>query len=311
MAVTSLKRIHQGRASSTTLQRSGIQRIRYTDIYRAETDDNFTEPETVKADSRCPKIGQPMLRDPRAYCQLVNAVNESFSKQVFLITVGYSTERELAENPLQEPARITWHTEQYQEPVMFDRNRVAHTNSARDYFDPPAMMTVNRWVAVTQKNVAVVPVWYLTYADSVNSAAWAIDGVTVARGFARLVATTIGEEQERNNIVFRVLTMTFQFATLDSTAKLIEWDGTSAYVALGGADYHHAHAIMTVNAGMKKIESSEKRDCVDTKDMPATVPMLLQADGDQFTPATVKPSDALFIVSDVYPEKNFSVLPVA
>lgn len=313
MAVTSFDRIHQGRASRTTLQ-GGKVVTRYTDIWRAETNTNFTEPETVKAHANCPRIGRQHNRDPRAYCRSLSAVNEPFSKQVFLVTAGFSTEYEMAEDPLAEPARTSWHTEQYQVPVWWGRTgNVAHTNTAFDPFDPPVMKIINRWVAVTRRNVAAVPSWYLTYPDAVNNAPWNLDGVTIAKGFAKLAATDLTEAgQERNNVSFRVLTMTFQFADLDDTTNMVKWDtGTSAYVALGGSEFEHAHAVISPNVGMMQYIAAVKQPCLDSRSQEVMVPQLLDILGQQQDVATVKPSDALFVVTDVCPEKDFSVLPVA
>ncbi len=310
MAVTSFDRIHNGRATQLAMGRDQLV-TRYTDIFRAETDTNFTEPEDVKAVANCPRIGQAHDRDPTAFCRSINVVNEPFSKQVFLITVGFSTEFEMTEDPRNEPARIVWNTEQYQKPVIFDRNRVAHMNSARDWWDPPAMQDDNRWIAVVTKQVAVVPTWLLTYPDAVNNAIWVIDNVAVAKGFAKLSAITIGEEQERNNIVFRTLTMTFQFSDLDSTTNMLKWDeSTSAYIPLGAAEFEHAHAIITPNLGLYERIGGVLQEITDTPQIPVSVPKPLDKDGKVLNLGTVDPSDVLFIVSDVYPEKDFSVLPV-
>ncbi len=342
MAVLTFERIHNGRARNTTV--SGKKQItRYTDIYRATTDSNTTEPETVVAHADCPDIGDAHARDADAYCRSVRAVNEPFSKKVFLVTVGFSTEYEMAEDPTDEPARISWRTESYQKPVVFDRNAVAHLNTAGDLFDPPAMMDDSRWVATIVKNVSTVAslTWLLSYRDAINSAQFTLDGLTIPKGWAKLSAIEISEPQERNTVAYRVLTMTIQMAELEDTTGMIKWvaggsgSGTGGYVALGASEFEHAHATITLNAGLKQTIGGgagsglgsgsgtgtgiEKIDCVDSDMNPASAPMLLDIDGSQigydatgsdpvFDPPD--PDEALFVVSDVYREKNFGVLPL-
>jgi hypothetical protein len=52
------------------------------------------------------------------------------------ITAQYSSELELATNPVNDPAKITVSTEQFQRPIIADRLGQSVCNSAGDPFDP-------------------------------------------------------------------------------------------------------------------------------------------------------------------------------
>lgn len=338
MAVVDFDRIHNGRGGETVIAGDKVIK-RYADVYRATTDSNTTEATDVQADARCPTIGSVCPHDAAAFCRSVKPNNIPLSKQVWLVTVGYSTETEMDEDPLAEPARITWRTEAYQKPVIRDLNGVAHTNTASDAFDPPEMMDDSRWVATVRKNVDVVPTWLLSYRDVVNNAEFILDGLTIPLGWAKLSAIEIGEEQERNDIEYRVLTMTIQLAEMYDTSGMVKWDagagsgsgsGAGAYVALGASEFEHAHAAITLNIGLYQrtaavagsgsgsgsgASAATKIPCIDSDENPASIPMLLAMDGGQigYSAGTLTPPDpdeALYVVSDVYNTKPFSVLPL-
>ena len=130
MAVISFKKIHNGRDGDD----DGKAR-RYTEVYRAVTNSNHDTAVTVLA--AAPAFGAVYSGDMAAFCRRRRARNESFSKRVWIVTLAYSTEREIEENPLDDPAIITWDTDPFQKPVVKDRDGKAHLNSAGDPFDPP------------------------------------------------------------------------------------------------------------------------------------------------------------------------------
>jgi hypothetical protein len=114
----------------------------------------------------------------------------------------------MAEDPTDDSAVITWGSEQFQRPAVFDRSGNFIVNSAGDPFDPPNMMDDSRRVVTVQKNLAVVPTWILDYQDAVNSDSFTVDGVTIGIGLAKMQTVTVGERNRRNGTVFRTVSFT-------------------------------------------------------------------------------------------------------
>ena len=69
------------------------------------------------------------------------------------VTAEYSSEFTLAENPTNDPATITWGSEQFQRVVVVDKEGDAVVNSAGDPFDPPIMADDSRRVVTVTKNL--------------------------------------------------------------------------------------------------------------------------------------------------------------
>jgi len=310
MAVISFKRIHQGRACRISVDSKGGSVIAFTDVYRAITDGNYTEPEHVHTYSSCPRVGSSHDANPLAFCRSVNVQNDAKSKIIYLVTCQYSTAYEMTEDPLAEPAKIRWNTVRDQVPVVKDRNGRAHLNAAGDEFDPPEMMNISELVATVRKNLPAAPTWMFQYRDAVNNAAFTLDGVTIAKGWAQIAGIEIGDWELRNDVPFRVVTLTIEFKEMESTTGMLKWNNsTESYDALGASEFEHAHAAITLNAGLDQVELTLKVPCLDDNGNEASHPMLLDALGAQVSnPA--KPSDAKYVVSDTCKEKDFSALPL-
>jgi len=307
MGILSFDRIHEGRSSETSADGRKVIR-RFTDIYRAVTDDPHTEPEDVEAYALCPRVGQAHPRDPRAFCRRVKPDNEGFSKLVYLVTCDYSTEREMREDPTAEPTRWRWRTQGFERPVVYDRNGVGHTNAAGDPFDPPSMDDDCWWTLIGTKNLAAIPTWVLECRNTVNDADVQIDGVDVPKGWARMANLEIGEPQERNEVAFRVLTMTLEVGYMDDTTNMYKWNGSS-YTALGASEFEHVHSKIDLNAGLYCLSAGDKVACTDDNGEEAKIPMLLAADGTQIS-LPADPSDATFIVSPTKREFDYTLLPL-
>ena len=121
------------------------------------------------------------------------------------LTAQYSSEFELAENPTNDPAKITVSTEQFQRPIIYDQAGQSVCNSAGDPFDPQEVMDDSRRVISIQKNVAAHPSWVLSYQDTVNSDTFSIGGVTYAIGTGKVQRVSISNELSRNGTTFFVL----------------------------------------------------------------------------------------------------------
>jgi len=287
MSVLTFKEIHNGRDGDD----DGKAR-RYTRVFRATTDSNSDGAAVVLGNA--PVYGAVYPGNLAARCRRRGARNESFSKRVWIITCNYSTEREIEENPLQDAAVITWDTDQFQKPVVKDRDGKAHLNSAGDPFDPPAMMDDSDWVANVQKNVAQVPAWFRTYRDAVNEDKFTLDGLSVAVGEAKLGHIRLGPWEERNDIRYRVLSMSVGIKQVDEANKKYGW------------------MIESQDAGFRKIDPDDatKRINITNDDgSEPTAPVLLDGAGGVL--ANPSFDNAEFVRSNAYNAKAFSLLPLA
>jgi hypothetical protein len=166
-----------------------------------------------------------------------------------------------------------------------DINGGAIVNSAGDWFDDPPQMDDSRVTCQIQKNVAAVPSWIIDYRDAINDAPFTVDGVSIGTGIAKCQPPQIGQEQERNSIVFRQLTLTLQFRD----------EGWPLYI---------------LDRGYYEIDPDDPANRIkilDEKGLERTSPALLDGTGY----ALVNPSPANFynLTFDIYKQRTFSVLP--
>jgi len=153
-----------------------------------------------------PIIGSPHPDDAGAWVESIQ-VDLSEPKYGWTVTVRYSSERELATDPTNDPAVITVHSEQFQKVAETDINGDSVCNSAGDPFDPPYMMDDSRRVISVSKNMSGHPSWILSYTDVVNSDSFVVKGVPYAVGVGKVQRVSIGETQTRNGVPFVVVTL--------------------------------------------------------------------------------------------------------
>lgn len=176
--------------------------IAYQFFADAQTDN----PWDVAANSFCPFVGAVHPYDWRLYCVDRSIVNADPWKG-WTVSTSWSSEREFNEDPLQDPIEIEWDSEQFQVPLIVDRNGDAVLNSAGDPFDPPVMIDDSRRVVTVKKNLAAPPSWILSYQDAVNSDAFTLDGIPIAVGEAKLQRVSVGKWNYRNGVAFRTVNM--------------------------------------------------------------------------------------------------------
>ena len=280
MSVLTFDEIHNGRDGGDDESQGRLVR-RYSRVFRAVTDNNSDDASVVLASA--PSYGAVYPKDMRAYCRSRSARNESFSKRVWIVTCLYSTEREIQESPLDDPPSVEWGTEQFQRPFYKDTDGDAILNSAGDQYDPPVEGDDSRWTATLTRNVSAVPAWLLTYADAVNSSAFTLDGIAIGERQAKIQAIRLSPVQERNDIVYRVLTITFHFSS--------DW------------------RLEVLDAGFReKVSDEMKRIKNDGDSEWPTVPVCLNGSGavlENPTPATAK-----YNTHTLYEEKSFATLPL-
>lgn len=275
MAVTSFREIHDGREGSGQITNRKMVR-RYTRVFRAETNDPHDDAVTVLNAAGAPLPGSVYPYDTSAWCQGGKAVSPH--KKVWICTFSYSSEREMKEDPNADPPQFSWSTQQFQKSYTKDNAGKAIVNSAGDPFDPPVEGDDSRWSCTVTRNVPSVPSWILDYKDAVNSAAFTIDGISVNKGAAKLQSITIGPAATRNDVIYRPLALTITFA--------------------------ETFAAEVLDAGFRY-----KDDGTITKvpnDPVAPVPL----DGSGGILENPTEDNAVILEFDIYPEKDFSALPL-
>jgi len=272
----------------------------------AKTDDDVT----VLAYVSCPVVGDAHPNDADCYCIQRSATNRNDS-YVWDIDCHYSDEFEIKTNPLLDPAKIQWNTEQFQTPVWRDRDGNAIINSAGDPFDPPAEKDDSRWTAVITKNVAAIPAWFFAFQDAVNSSSFTLDGKTIAAGEAKMSGINVSETQERNGVSYRVLTMTMHFRGEGDDA------GSSGYGTGGGSDEFEPWELVMLDAGMRELSNvgsgsggdAELRHIKNPGDgEPVSSPVPLDGAGEALDSPT--PGTAVYLGFEVYFERDFNLLPL-
>jgi len=178
----------------------------YSRAFRLNTTQQSEGPYIVGSHPSLPIIGSTHPEDSGAWCTTLTVENSDPWKG-WTVTADYSTERELATDPTNEPAVITVHSEQFQKVAETDINGDSVCNSAGDPFDPPYMMDDSRRVISISKNMSGHPSWILSYADVVNSDSFVVKGVTYAVGVGKVQRVSIGETQTRNGVPFVVVTL--------------------------------------------------------------------------------------------------------
>jgi hypothetical protein len=229
-------------------------------------------------------IGEVHPDDAGAWCTTLQ-VDPSDPWKGWTVTAEYSTERELAEDPTNDPAEITWGYEQFQKPAVTNYAGQAILNSAGDPFDPPIMIDDSRPHVTISKNLASVPVWIFTYQDAINSSSFTVDGITVAAGLAKMQNITITRGQSRNGTSFRTVTFSIHLQKQGWSSKQLD-------------------------AGFRQVAYNGSRENIRNgkdEELPAA-PVPLNGAGvalDDPDPAT-----AVYRTDVVYESKDFSVLPL-
>lgn len=287
--ILTVDEIHNGRDGEAEGGR-GRAIYRYTRVFRVTTDSANDDASAVRAglyDATGVTLGVQHPSHAAAYCQRVTPRNESFSKKVWIVTCGYSTERELAEDPLAIPAEVEWTTEPYTRAYYRDRNGQAMLNSAGYFYDPPDEGDDSRWVANVSKNVAAVPLWLKSYRDAVNADDYVLDGLAIAAGESKLMDMRLGKWQELNGIRFRTLSLSI---ALDEAG----WDA----VLLDQGIYE-----------IDPADASKRRRITDDEGEPVDSPVPLDGAGHKL--ANPSPANAVFRTHPKYKFLPFAALPLA
>lgn len=292
--ILSVKEIHDGRdGDREVITGKGAWKGvgRYTRVFRVWTSSPYDEAQTVLLDPRIPSIGSPYPWNFNSYCQKQNAKNQSQGKRHWIVTCSYSSDYEMSENPLDEPARWVWRTEEIEKEMMVDGHGIPITNTAMEPFMPPNKAPWTHYVGRGQKNVPGMPNWWTDkdYTKSVNKAAVTIDGETYVKWTLRMKSLELGEWQMRNDIWYRVLNMEVVYESV--------WQN---------------HQLRVPNVGMHCKNRSNPnwlQDCVHPgTSEPVRKPVPLDMNGYQLFVAD--PSQIPLLTFSIYLEEDWSQLPL-
>ncbi|MBU0599064.1 hypothetical protein KKF61_08845 [Patescibacteria group bacterium] len=281
MAVLTCKEIHQGREGGDAFEKTWSADD--TRVFRVTTSSNYDGPTTVLNYATIPAEAAQHPDNVDLYVSQRRAVNESFSKTVWLVTVSYKTfVLGKSENPLADPVEITWNSETETVPVFYDKDGGALLNSAGDYFIDGPTGEFSNWTVKMKRNFGFIPQWILTYRDAVNSDNVYIDGLYVAVRTAKVSGLSISQWQQRNKIWFRSLELTVKIKS--------DW------------------ASHPLQQGLYQIWPGGfgRLPCKDDHGAKATIPMLLDADGLQIPADDITPAAAVHGTFYIYNELPFS-----
>jgi hypothetical protein len=263
MTATLKKELAEGRSARNS---RGVRT--YTRVFWVETTSDNDGPYTVGSASGLPLIGSVHPDDSGAWCTDLEVQNTNPWKG-WTVTAQYSTERELSTTPTNDPAIITWSSEQFQRVAAFDKNGNAIVNSAGDPFDPPNMMDDSRRVVSVTKNLSAVPSWILTYQDAVNSDSFTVDGITIGVGLAKMQSVTVGEEQSRNGTAFRTVNFIMHLQKsgwllepLDAGFREIDYTSSSLINILNPGDGERPSAPVPLDGAGRALAEPSTTNCV-------------------------------------------------
>lgn len=255
----------------------------YVRKFKLRTTSQADGPFAVGSNGSLPIIGNTHPEDANAFCISLQVENTN-PWAGWTVTANYSDERTIDDTPTDDAASISWGSEQFQKPAVFDLSGNLIVNSAGDPFDPPAMMDDSRRVVTVEKNLAVVPTWILDYQDAVNSDAFTVDGVSIGIGKAKMQNVTVSPRQRRNGTTFRTVTFTIH----------LQRDGW---------------LLDILDAGFREKVSGGRRNIKNNGDGEApTAPVPLDGSGQPIDDPT--PTNCVFLQFAVYKTRPFSSLPL-
>ena len=201
----------------------------------------------------------------------------------WIVTVTYTSERELNENPTTDEVLISWSSEIYPELVNIDRNGAAIVNSAGDYFiDPVPTRDGIHLIAKIRANVGAVPSWLINYQNAVNNDEITIGGLLIGVGLARVQRIEVGERQKRGNVTFYPLSFEVH----------IHKDGWR---------------LRPLDAGFRKLDGTKRVQIGDKLGSEPTTPVPLNGGGQPLEDPG--PTTAVFGNFKIYDELDLTALP--
>lgn len=237
-----------------------------------------------------PVIGSTHDEDPGAWARQIEVdpykhVNHPTYGRgwVWRITVSYSDEFEMAVNPLQEPARISWNNEQFQEEVWRNRNDEAILNTAGDRIKN-ILKDGTRLIASFTQNMSAIPIWMLTALDHVNNGPFTLGGLAIGTNIAKFNGPSVPVPSNRNGVKYYEVSGQIHF-------RGDQWK------------------VYPPNVGMRQkltVDPTVRIPCWADQLVPVSSPVPLDINGYQV--ADPDESNTLFREDDVYYEFDFDTI---
>jgi len=228
--------------------------------------------------------------DPLALCRGVSFTQDPQAPRKWTIVAIFSSaplkqaDQTQAEDPLSRPAKAKWRSQQYRKAIDADRDGNAIVNSAGDYFDPPVEIDQSHWTVTVTKNVSSVPTFILGYTDGLNADGFAIQGVSIGAGVAKLMDLDVSELQIEGEVAFYIFTYTMEL-------RPETWQ------------------LSVLDQGFRYVSGDDVKLILDDSTPPRAVTSPKLLDGEGAVLSDPSPSTAVFLDFDVYPEVDYSVLP--
>lgn len=230
-------------------------------------------------------VGAGYPLNPDMYISHVGIRDMSDNVIAYDIMLDYTNERELDDNPLLEPARVSFSSEFYQVPVFKDRYGQAVVTKSGEYPEGLFEDAVQTNVTIT-KNVLTVPSWFISSQGAVNSLPFTVKGLAFPAEKVRLSNVNASDEFTRNGFTFFKLSFTLSYRQKGWKTEFMNRGFYRKLTASGTTLY----------------------PCVDAANNPVTTPAPLDINGVQITNPT--PANIIILEFDTKPAFDFSILPL-
>lgn len=169
-------------------------------VYKVVTDGAMHLP-AILADPLLAVVGGTYPDNPDMYIGNVSLRDTSDNVIAYDLTLEYTNARDLATNPLLEPARISFSSEFYQVPAFFDRYGEALVTSSGEYPEGLYEDAVQLNLQIS-KNVLTIPSWFTASQGATNIAPFTVRGLTFPAETCRLSGVNASDEFTRNGFIF-------------------------------------------------------------------------------------------------------------
>jgi len=279
--------------------------IKFTQAYQVLADSENETPTSIAG--LFPALGTRNEDDRRAYMVGKNVTISGDNTCLWNVLLTYSTERQISDNPLEDPILITWDTDNLVVPFLYDNQGRAILNSAGTLYGDAIKGDSSSWTISCVSNQAYIPTWIDDYRDAVNSDYCMIDGVMFEPGQCKIKKIHISQLQTRNDYQFRVLSLTIK------TAENKQINTASGFRDVKGWSKNVIDESLYCWVNVPLGESSQENwilvKCMDMTGVPATKPFPLDGYGEQLIDPG--PEDIIYNSFEIYKSLPFSKLPIS
>lgn len=261
--------------------------------WRVKCDSDNDDIFTIAASGLLPANGDAHPNNADATLRSLSGEAEKDKKNYFVVTANYSAqartveeeEREAQPNPLGRSAKLKWRTVKYTRAITKDKNGEAILNSAGDPFDPPVEIQASHWMVDVTRNISAAPSWIIDYEDAINATSFYLGGLLIPARVAKLSEIEIGEQATESGVRHYPFRMSIELRRETWRLKILDQ----------GLHYYDDDA-------------GEFKRAVDANMEPTAGPVLLDGMGGQLDNPSL--DNAVFLDFDVFPENEFSILPI-